>query len=85
MFEPSSVTDLSCPELDLFLAFALSDEYAFDIRVLFPDDEEDELLIAFPLALTNVDLLIGELLALLDEADLISGEEVVFCDIFDVW
>ena len=81
MFELSSVADLSCPELDLFLVFDVSDEYEFDILVLFPDDDEEELRMHFPLALTNGDLLLGELITLLAVASLFSGEEVAFCDI----
>ena len=73
MFELSSVTDLSCPELDLFLVLDVSDEYEFDILVLFPDDDEEELRMHFPLALTNGDLLLGELIYAMGTTGFVRG------------
>ena len=60
MFPVCSFAFSSFPELDLIFDFDFSAVYAFDILELFPDDEEDELLIPLPLAFTNVDLVAGE-------------------------
>ena len=78
MFPVCSFAFSSFPELDLIFDFDFSAVYAFDILELFPDDEEDELLIPLPLAFTNVDLVPGELDDLLTIEGLDSGEEVVF-------
>ena len=79
MFAVCSFALSSFPELDLIFVFDFSAVYAFDITLeLFPDEEEDELLIPLPLAFTNVDLVPGELDDLLAEVGLDSGEEVVF-------
>ena len=79
MFAVCSFALSSFPELDLIFVFDFSAVYAFDITlVLFPDEEEDELLIPLPLAFTNVDLVPGELDDLLAIEGLDSGEEVVF-------
>ena len=82
MLELCSLAVFSCPEFDLILLFDFSAVYAFDIFVLVPEDDEDELLIPLPLAFTNVDFATGELDDLLTEEEgFESGDEVVFCDI----
>ena len=79
MFAVCSFVFSSFPELDLIFVLDFSAVYAFDIAlVLFPDEEEDELLIPLPLAFTNDDLVPGELDDLLAEEGLDSGEEIVF-------
>ena len=78
MLSVCSATFSSFPEFDLIFVFDFSAVYAFDILVLFPDDDEDELLIPLPLAFTNVDLVAGELDDLLTDEGFDSGEEVAF-------
>ena len=80
MLELCSLAVFSCPEFDLILLFDFSAVYAFEIFVLVPEDDEDELLIPLPLAFTNIDFATGELDDLLTEEGFDSGDEVVFCD-----